>query len=290
MCIRDSVQPGQRRTQLVRHVRGEALLAQQLALQTRRHGVQGRRHRGHLVLRTGRVLRAGVADARVEVARADPPGHPGGGVQPPGHPGHREHADQDRRPDREPRRPHDRVVEAGDGAGLLRVVDRHGECPVPGHRARRPHGRPPVVRGDHRAPPPGHRQLPQRRRQSRGVDPGVRQQRVPGLVRLGGVRELGQGQAAGLADGLVRHRDVHQHAEQRGQRTAHHRDERGRLHGERPGPLGQREPHRGLAEGEADGEGEGFLACRPSPVCRYSSRENAIARCPGSHTQVVRYS
>ena len=53
-----------------------------------------------------------------------------------------------------------------------------------------------------------------------GVDRGVGRQGVPGRVGAGRVRESGQGEGTGIADGLVGHRDMHEHTEQRGQRAA----------------------------------------------------------------------
>ena len=88
---------GQRGAQLVRHIGGEALFCQQFALERGRHRVQRAGDDRHLVLRARRVRRTGVVDAGVEIARADPAGHPGGLVQPPGDPADGERADQQRR-------------------------------------------------------------------------------------------------------------------------------------------------------------------------------------------------
>ncbi len=271
-------------------VRGEPLLGEQLALQRRRHGVQRGGDRGHLVVRARRVLgprvRTGVVHARVQIARADPPGHPGRGVQPPRHPRHRERAHQQRRPDRQPRRPQDRPVQARDRARLLRVVDRHGQRPVTVGGPRRPHHGAPRDVGDHRAAVPGHRQLPQLPRQPRRIHPGTPPERVPGLVPLGRLRQLLQRLIAGLAHGLVGHLHVHQDAEQGGQRAAHHRDEGGGLHRERPGPLGERASHPVLAEGEADGRG----AWVRGPVRSISSWVRSMARWSRSQVHWRRYS
>ena len=248
------VQPGQRCPQLVRDIRREPLLGSAASPAATPPWSPARRPpRPPRPAGRAGSLRAGIVDARVEVARTDPPGHPRGRVQPPRHPGHRERPHQQRRPDRQPRRPQDRPVEAVDRPGALRVVDLHGQRPV----RRRPDPPPtswgargarrPSCRGPRRPPAPAATRAgpadPPRRPTS--ACPRPRTPRSP--------PSAGSTPGHGPADGLVRHRDVHEDAEQRGERAAHHGDEDGGLHGERAGPAGERESHRALADGEAGG-------------------------------------
>ncbi len=236
----------------MRHVGGEPLLALQLPLEGGGHGVECAGDGRHLVLGAGGVLRPRVVHARVEVAGADPAGHPRGEVQPARDPGDGEDAHDQGRPDRQEGGAEQRTAERVDRLGALRVVEAHGEGPAVGG-ARRPHRRP-APRSATTVP-----RSPRRASARRG--PGGRAGRRPRtgerlarLVQVGDLAEPDQRLLPGVVHGLPGHGHVDERAEQRGEGAAHHRDEHRGLPGERRGPGGPPERPHGVSSG---GEGCG---------------------------------